>query len=345
MRKVVVLVVVAALLAVSGWFFGPQLAGWAGAAWTSVVDGKGQTRQLLLYGNVDIRKVDLAFRVAGRIETLAVQEGDAVSPGQVVAALEATPYEEDVREAEATVQAAKATLARLEAGFRTQEIATQEAVVAERRATLDNARHQLERQRELLRTSTASRQAFDNALAAEKEASARLESANRRLQLLRSGSRKEEIAEATANVTAAKVRLERAKTRLSDTVLLAPEAGVVLTRAREPGAVVATGQTVFTVALTDPVWVRAYVSEPNLGRIRPGMEASVFSDSRPDQAFRAQVGFISPQAEFTPKNVETTDQRTDLVYRLRLVVDDPQSELRQGMPVTVRFAVEAAPEG
>ncbi len=340
MKRVAAVLVMVALLAVGGWFFGPQL--WAGGL--SLLDGGTESRQLALYGNVDIRKVDLAFRVGGRIENLTVQEGDPVSAGQVVAALEATPYEEDVREAEASLAAAEATLARLQAGFRTQEIAAQEAQVAERRATLENARQLLRRQEELLRTSAASRQAYDNAVAAEREARARLESAARQLQLLRSGYRKEEVAEAEANVTAARVRLDRAKTRLSDTMLIAPEAGVVLTRAREPGAVVAAGQTVFTVALTDPVWVRAYVSEPNLGRIRPGMAAKVFSDSRPDRPYPAQVGFISPQAEFTPKNVETTEQRTDLVYRLRLVVQDPEGELRQGMPVTIRFDVEAAPE-
>ena len=110
---------------------------------------------------------------------------------------------------------------------------------------------------------------------------------------------------------------------------------MILTRIQEPGAIVAEGAPVYTLSLTAPVWVRTYVAEPDLGRIHPGMPAAVTTDSAPDKVYAGQIGFISPVAEFTPKTVETTSLRTDLVYRLRVIVDNPDNGLRQGMPVTV----------
>ncbi|MDL0547133.1 efflux RND transporter periplasmic adaptor subunit, partial [Yersinia pestis] len=118
---------------------------------------------------------------------------------------------------------------------------------------------------------------------------------------------------------------------------LAPSAGTVLTRAVEPGTILSASNTVFTVSLTDPVWVRAYVSERHLGQAIPGSEVEVFTDGRPDKPYHGKIGFVSPTAEFTPKTVETPDLRTDLVYRLRIIITDADESLRQGMPVTVRF--------
>jgi HlyD family secretion protein len=123
--------------------------------------------------------------------------------------------------------------------------------------------------------------------------------------------------------------------RRADADLIAPNDGIILTRARERGAIVQAGETVFTLTLTSPVWVRTYVNERDLGLIRPGMPASVTTDSAPDRPYPAFIGFISPTAEFTPKTVETRELRTDLVYRLRVVVNNPDAGLRQGMPVTV----------
>ena len=125
--------------------------------------------------------------------------------------------------------------------------------------------------------------------------------------------------------------------RLEDTDLRSPADGVILTRASEPGAILASGTTVFTLTLTQHVWIRAYVSEDEMGRAHPGDPVLIFTDSRRDQPYHGNVGFVSPTAEFTPKTVETTDLRTDLVYRLRIIVNDPDAALRQGMPVTLRF--------
>lgn len=165
----------------------------------------------------------------------------------------------------------------------------------------------------------------------------------RRHNLVKSGAvSKAEYDNAVANldesrgrVDAAEAQLTKAKIALADTTLYAPSNGAILTRIREPGSVVAATQPIFTLTVDNPVWVRTYIEEPDLGRIYPGEKALVYTDSRPNQPYTGQIGYISPQAEFTPKNVETTSLRTDLVYRLRVIVDDPDHGLRQGMPVTV----------
>lgn len=144
--------------------------------------------------------------------------------------------------------------------------------------------------------------------------------------------------EAVADVKTAKARLQQSLTRLEDTIISAPNDGIILTRVREPGAVVSAGEPVCSLALDNPVWVRSYIDEPRLGLIHPGQKAIVLTDS--GGKYEGQIGFISPQAEFTPKNVETSQLRTDLVYRLRVIVNNPDNGLRQGMPVTVRIAEE-----
>ena len=128
-----------------------------------------------------------------------------------------------------------------------------------------------------------------------------------------------------------------ARTSLADAELRAPSDGIVLSRVREPGAIVSPSDIVYVLSLTGRVWVRAYVAEPDLGRIHPGMIVEVTTDTAPDKPYKGRIGFISPVAEFTPKSVETPDLRTDLVYRLRVIIDQPDTGLRQGMPVTIRL--------
>jgi HlyD family secretion protein len=296
--------------------------------------------RLVLYGNVDIRQVDLGFRVAGRIAEMRFEEGDVVTAGQVMAVLDKRPFEDDVRLAEADVAAQTATLEKYEAGSRPAEIAQARALVAERKATLDNAVLVLKRQEELVKRGNVSQQAYDNALAQKNEAQAQLQSARAALELAVEGFRKEDIAAARANLQMAEARLASAETNLADTAIAAPADGVILTRIQEPGAIVAAGASVYTLSLRNPVWVRAYVREPDLGRVHPGMRALVTTDTAPQHPYHGHIGFISPVAEFTPKTVETTALRTDLVYRLRVIVDDPDESLRQGMPVTVTLPAE-----
>ncbi|KGP62684.1 hemolysin secretion protein D [Legionella norrlandica] len=144
-----------------------------------------------------------------------------------------------------------------------------------------------------------------------------------------------------AEVSVAKANLEKAQISLNDTEIHAPTHGKILTRIQEPGAIVNTAEPVYTLAIDNPVWVRAYIDEPFLGKIYPGQAALVYTDSNPDKPYKGHIGFISPQAEFTPKIVETTQLRTDLVYRIKVIVDQPDNGLRQGMPVTVKINLKA----
>ncbi len=241
--------------------------------------------ELIIFGNVDVRQVDLGFRVEGRVKKMFFEEGDAVQPGQLMAYLDQQPYVDEVKKAQADLKSA--------------EIA------------LENADILLKRRQELIGSGSVSQEDLDDAI---------------RNQATRQ-----------AQVLAAKATLGVAKTRLKDTLVFAPTEGTILTRIREPGTVVEPSIPIYSLSIKSPIWVRAYVNEPNLGRIYPGMKAEVFTDTSGMPIYQGHIGFISPVAEFTPKTVETTDLRTDLVYRLRVIVDNPDQWLRQGMPITVRL--------
>ena len=303
------------------------------AAYTFWPRGSGQDR-LTLYGNVDIREVQLGFRVAGRLEQMNFEEGDAVAAGTVLAKLDSKPLRDGLALAEAGMAEAEARLAVLRSGSRPQEIQQARAQVSEAGAALKNAEQEYVRQRELTGKGLSSQGLLDNALAQRDEASARLAAARQALALAIEGPRAEDITAAEAALAGAMARREQASTQLQDTELLAPNNGVVLTRVREPGAIVSAGMPVYTLSLTDTVYVRAYVDESNLGQVVPGAKLIVTTDSSAKE-YMGQVGFVSPRAEFTPKSVETPELRTDLVYRLRIVIQDADDGLRQGMPVTV----------
>ena len=306
------------------------------AAWT-LRPGNGSDGALVLYGNVDIREVQLGFRVGGRLEQMNFEEGDAVTAGTVLATLDSKPSRDGLAIAEAKVAEAQARLALLRTGSRPQEIEQARARVTEAGAALKNAEQEYLRQREMTGKGLSSQGLLDNALAQRDEASARLAASREALALAIEGARAEDIAAAEAALAGAQAQREQAATQLQDTELQAPNNGVVLTRVREPGAIVSAGMPVYTLSLTDTVYVRAYVDEARLGRVVPGAKMLVTTDTSVKQ-YTGQVGFVSPRAEFTPKSVETPELRTDLVYRLRIVITDADDELRQGMPVTITLA-------
>jgi HlyD family secretion protein len=293
--------------------------------------------ELVLYGNIDIREVTLGFRVAGKVAGVDVDEGDSVRAGQVMARLDSVPLQLQESEAQASAAALTARLSLLRSGFRPEDVAQARAGVAERRAALANAELQYGRQQQLKDTGAVAPRIYEDAVATRDQARARVASAESALSELERGYRKQELAEAEANQARALSLAAQARQRLDDAVLIAPADGTVLTRAIEPGAILAAGSPAFTLSLRSPVWARVYIAESDLGRVPPGRAVLLYTDSRRGTPYHGRVGFVSPTAEFTPKNVETTDLRTSLVYRARVVVTDADPALRQGMPVTVRL--------
>ena len=323
MKRRVTIIVVLTVLA----------AGAVAAWWWSA---RSRTNDLLvLQGNVEIRQVNLAFKVAGRIVSLAVDEGATVMAGQKLASLEKVYFEDSLRQARAQRGQAAANVAKMEAGNRPEEIAQAEANVLYREALLLNARQSRERAEALLKTASGTQKNYDDAIAAQRQADAQLNSAREALRLMKAGFRQEDIEAARAQLAEKDAAVLVAERQLADADLIAPSPGIVLSRVRETGAIVNAGETVFVLTLNSPVWVRTYVSEPDLGRIRPGMEVELRSDTPGSNPIKGRVGFISTTAEFTPKTVETRELRTALVYRVRIVADDPDGMLRQGMPMTI----------
>lgn len=298
---------------------------------------RDQDDSLRLYGNVDIRSVNMGFRVAGRLASLTVDEGDKVKRGEPLGLLDPAPYQIALRRAQANVAALEAQYDLMLAGYRDEEIAQSAAQVAQAQSAFDYAQRFYQRQQALWASRTISANDLQNAQTNYQQAQATLQAAKDRLSQYRKGNRPQQIAAAQGELQQAKALLAEAQLNLDDTTLIAPSDGTILTRSVEPGTMLSAGSSVVTISLVDPVWIRAYVNEVHLGDAIPGRKVLIYTDSRPDKPYHGQIGFVSPTAEFTPKTVETPALRTDLVYRIRIVVSDADAALRQGMPATVIF--------
>jgi HlyD family secretion protein len=239
-----------------------------------------------VYGNVDVRQVDLGFRVQGRVTELIFEEGDIVQPSRLMASIEKKPYSDKVLEAAAQVKSTE--------------------------YSLENAKKILQRRCELISTGSISQEDLDDSLTSFEVYASKLKEF--------------------------KATLAIAEKNLSDTEIYCPTRGTILTRIREPGSVVNSGEPVYTLSISSPVWIRAFIPEPSLGLVYPGMKGEIITDTPGGKIYTGTVGYISPVSEFTPKYVETTELRTDLVYRIRLYADNPDLGLRQGQPVTVKLS-------
>jgi HlyD family secretion protein len=298
-----------------------------------------------LYGNVDLRQADLPFNASERVTEVLVQEGDHVKVGQIMARLDPTRMQPQVAKAEADVAAEQQVVNRLHAGTRPEEVSQGRANVLSAQADSANAQRQYERLMELSRNSSGravSKQDLDSAKAALDVAQAKLAVNRKALDLQVAGPRKEDIAQAEAQLRSDEAQLALLRRQLADMELKAPIDGVVRSRLVEPGEIASPAKAAFTLAITDPKWIRAYVSDPDLGAVREGLKASITTDAFPSRPFQGWVGFISPTAEFTPKTVQTEELRSSLVYEIRVFVKDPDDRLRLGMPATVRLDTAAA---
>lgn len=326
---IVAAVAVIAAVAVAIWWFGRE----------------PSSDELTLYGNVDVRQISLAFSGSERVAEMRVGEGDRVRRGQVLAVQDTATLRLRIARAQAQAAAQEQALRRLKSGSRPEEVEQARAGVASAQARADDARQQFERLQgasDVTHGRAVSRQEIDSARASQAVAQSGLVSARKALELAIAGPRSEDIDQAEAQLRAAEADLALMRHQLEEAELKAPVDATVRGRLLEPGDMASPQRPAYSLAITDPKWVRAYVSEIDLGRVKPGQSARIATDSDPGQWLAGQVGYISSVAEFTPKTVQTEDLRTSLVYEIRINVQDPGNRLRLGMPATVHLALGAA---
>ena len=319
MSKKLVVIIVLALVAAAAAFFmlrNPRTA-----------DGA-----VRVSGNIEITTVEASFKIPGRVIERLVDEGMRVNAGQLVARLDSSDLAKEVALRQADVQAARAMLAELEAGSRKEEIGQAEATLERAEAEATRAGADFMRVKNLFEREVVARRDLDNARAAADAANANVRLARESLTLLRKGPRLERIDQGRARAKEAEAALAITQERLSYATLAAPSAGMVMAKHVEPGEQVAPGTPVITIGDMENTWVRAYINETDLGRVKLGQEVRVTTDTYPGKSYQGKVSFIASEAEFTPKNVQTQKERVKLVYRIKITIPNPNMELKPGMP-------------
>ena len=289
--------------------------------------------RLRLTGTIEATTVAVSFKVPGRLKERLVDEGQQVRAGQVVARLEDDELKDERLARAADQQAAQAVLADLRAGSRQEEIAATAATLARLKAESERAAQDAVRAEALFRKEVIPRKELDAARAVRDAAAAAVREAEQRLQLAKAGPRPDAVRAARARLEGATASRSLADIRLSQAVLAAPLNGTVLAKHAEPGELLAAGSPVITVARLDEVWVRAFLPEPQLGKIKLGQQVSVSRDTWKGRTYQGTVSFIASEAEFTPRNVQTEAERVKLVYRIKVTIANPKQELKPGMPV------------
>jgi HlyD family secretion protein len=292
-------------------------------------------------GTVEATEADLGFQTAGRIDRIAVLEGDKVVEGQELAWLDRTELEARRRAAEAQAEAARAMLAELERGFRDEEIAQGRAALRAAEQRVRDATRDLERARRLFEGGAVSQQTLDRAETAYELAMADLESVQEALQILETGPRWERIAAQRAALAQAEATVAQIDATLDFAIIRAPFDGMITVRHREPGETVGAGVPVLTLMNPDDRWVRIYVRADEVGRISIGHPATITGDAYPDRRYEGRVVFIADEAEFTPRNVQTTEERVKLVHRVKVqIVGDPSFDLKPGLAADVKLQTD-----
>ena len=297
---------------------------------------------LRVSGNIEITDAEVSFKIAGRVVERSASEGESVKAGQSVARLDTSELAQEVALRSAEVRAAEASLAELVTGSRPEEIAQSEAVVRRMQADVARARADFKRLKKLYEQDNVSGQDYDAAKSAVEVTTAKLGEAQEQLRLVQKGPRIEKVERARAQLQQAKEALALAETRLGYATLTSPLTGVVLSHNIEPGEFVAPGTPIVTVGDLAQVWLRAYIDETDLGRVKVGQVVKVTADTYPDKVYEGRVSFIASQAEFTPKSVQTKKERVKLVYRTKITVDNPHMELKAGMPADARIVLDGA---
>ena len=288
-------------------------------------------------GNIETTEVNVGFKIPGRIVSLSAQEGDWVDYGKIVAKLDDEDLLQRLALAKATLKSAQSRLDKLLAGSRPEEIREAEAILQQAQFDLENKKAHYERMKTLFERGVVPKDTFDNAETGFKIAKAALQRANENYQLVKKGPREEDIEDGRAQVEQAKASLQLIETQLSYTTLYSPLSGVLLVKSGEIGEVVNPGTSILTLADIENVWLKAYIPETDLSRIKWGQEVSVTTDLKPQKIYKGKISFISSQAEFTPKQIQTEKERVTLVYRIKIDIPNPEKELKPGMPADGRI--------
>lgn len=326
-RRIAILVVLAAAVA-AGLYFYPRL-----------TKKKAPANEIVLSGNIEAHESLVSFKVQGRIIDLPIEEGQSVEAGILLAKLEDADYLQRVRIDEANVRVRESNLALTLAGTRSQEINAAEQNVLNAQADLEQKKIDYERAERLYREDAISAQDRDLAATSLKRADATLQAQKQKHNEAVEGSRKEDIAIARANLNAADANLGMSQVNLGYTILRAPTSGVITVRQAELGEVVVPGTPVVTLADLDHIWLRAYIAETDLGRIHYGQDAVITTDTYPGKQYHGHISFIASDAEFTPKSVQTYKERVTLVYRIKIDIDNPNHELKPGMPADAHITL------
>jgi HlyD family secretion protein len=332
-RLIPILILLAAVIA-AGVYFYPRL-----------TKKSAPENQLTLSGNIEAHESLVSFKVQGRVVDLPVEEGQSVEQGALLARLDDADYKQKVRIDEATVHVRESNLALTLAGTREQEVKASQQTMLDAQADLQEKKLDYDRAQRLFSKDEVSAQDRDLAETALKRAEATFRAVQQRYNEAVEGSRKEDITIARANLREANANLGLSRVTLDYTTLRAPSAGVITVRQTELGEVVAPGTPVVTLADLDHIWLRAYIAETDLGRIRWGQDATVTTDTYPGKQYRGRVSFISSTAEFTPKSVQTYKERVTLVYRIKIDIDNTNHELKPGMPADAHIDLAGANTG
>ncbi len=315
------------------------------AALYFVLRSHGPAGTLEASGTVEATDAQLGFQAAGRIDTILVREGDAVRAGQELARLDVSELTARRRQAAAQQAAARAVLDELERGSRSQEVQQGRDVLAAANQRLTDAQRDLERAQRLFDGGAVSRETLDKAQVAREVAQSTRDQSAQALQLLEVGPRPERIEAQRATVAQAEAAVAQIDAMLANALIRAPFDGVVTVKEREIGEIVSPGAPVLTVTNMGDRWVRIYIPETRVGAIRLGEPAAITADTYPGKRYGGEVSFIASEAEFTPKNVQTRDERVKLVYAVKVrVVGDPTFDLKPGVPADVTLQA-GAPAG
>ena len=288
--------------------------------------------QVKVSGNIEVTTVGVGFKIAGHVDRRLIDEGESIKRGQVIANLETADLELDVANANAQLLGAQATLMQLTNGSRPQDVSAAQAALRSAEADKQNAAVEYQRVQLLFAKSAVSAQDRDRSQTVYATANARADQVAQQLSLVAEGPRKEEIDLAAARVEQANQLLKLAQTRLAYAQITAPVDGVVLSKNIEAGEYVSPGTPVVTIADLNQVWLKAYIAETDLGKVKLGQKVAVTTDTYPQKSYNGYIGFIASEAEFTPKSIQTAEERVKLVYRIKIMVGNSAHELKPGMP-------------